>query len=85
MALGQLGSFLQRKVFDILMVHARKRRRQAMLYQEVRDRTEVNIMMRCMRELIGTLIVEPKLDAIADAYYKRKHLKRFKKNTDTMR
>lgn len=85
MALGQLGHFLQRKVFDILMVHARKRRRLAILYQEVKDRSEANLMVRCMKEMIGTFIIEPKLDAVADAYYKKKHLKKFKRNTDVLR
>ena len=70
MALGQLGIFLQRKVFDILMIHAKKRRRLAMLHHEVRERTEVNLMARYMKEMIGTYIVQPRLDALADQYYK---------------
>ena len=34
---------------------------------------------RCVRELVGTYVIQPRLDAIAQEYYLKKNLKLFRK------
>lgn len=83
--MGQLGEVIQRKVFDILLHNAAKRRRLALLSQHLQERTNGYLVDRCVREMIDTFIVQPRLDAVADAYYRQKNLRKFKQKTDFIR
>jgi len=85
LALGQLGEAIQRKVFEILIRHAEERRRLSVLQRHLEEKTNDLLMRRCVRDMVSTYVVQPKLDAVADVYYKKKNLQKFKRNLDLIR
>ena len=57
LALGQLGEFIQRKVFRILARNAEERKRLQLLYEHLQARTNELLMARCVREMISSYVV----------------------------